>query len=527
MIAAWVEHPLHQVFRRDEPPADAPNSIVLSAIRNEFECAQIVVRSQQRLDGLKVDISDLTSDTSRIESKQFRWNLVGYVPLRRNTPKTPPSELARQAPASFPDPLLEKDSFSLAPNLNQPIWLTFRIPPDTLPGEYRGVVKILLPEQAAEESIEVPVVLTVFNAILPDERHFGFTSWFSPGDLAKQHGVQVWSEDFWKLLPAYAGNLAEHRQTMILTPMRLIQVTRERNGSLTLDFSRFDRWASVFFDAGVQTLEGKEMGHRVGKWTSPVMRFYRVPVNDRMQGRPPLANEVVLRTFFAALEKHLDAKGWLSRFVMHVSDEPTRYNVESWRKMSRFIHAAAPRLRRIEANQTTMLDHDVEISVPQLDSLAPALDKYLAKRAKHGNELWFYTCMYPNGTYANRFVDYPLIKTRILPWIAARYGLTGYLHWGFNYWSAQPFENAERSGLPPGDSFVVYPGKDKPLNSLRWEMFREGIEDYECLWMLKKLGVDTTPIVSELILSPDRYDLSLGHFDALHRQIREQLHKPM
>ncbi|MBI3922017.1 MAG: DUF4091 domain-containing protein, partial [Armatimonadetes bacterium] len=403
-------------------------------------------------------------------------------------------------------------------------------------------------------TLEVPVKLTVFGETLPRKRNFGFTSWFSPGDLAKQYGVRVWSEDFWELLPAYAQNLVEHRQTTILTPMNLIQVARQPSGDLSFDFDRFDRWARIFFDAGILTIEGKEMGHRVGPWTSPEMSFHQVPIYQpeptiRRRLRP-LANKLVLRAFFKALENHLERRGWIDRFVMHVSDEPTRYNVESWRGMSRFLHANAPRIRRIEANQTTDLDGDVEISVPQLDCLDRSLDKYLMKRRKYGNELWFYSCMYPNGTYANRLIDYPLIKTRMLPWIAARYGLTGYLHWGYNYWSDKPFENVERSGLPPGDSFVVYPGNRRPLNSLRWEMFREGIEDYECLRMLQqqisryhqsrartpgleslalspmmlwKGGGNVRVIASQIVQTPARYDLTIEHFNQLHREIRETI----
>ncbi|PIU60429.1 MAG: hypothetical protein COS85_24560 [Armatimonadetes bacterium CG07_land_8_20_14_0_80_59_28] len=551
-VAVWVVDPMENVFRTAQPPPDAPDKIELHAVRNEFECAQIVLRSEERIDELSVQFASLTSSVGRIEASNLRWNVVGYVPVQKNTPKTPASELAGIAPGEFPDPLLEKASFALAPGRSQPLYLTFRVPVDTPPGEYRGAVQITAGETNADTAVaEVPILLTVHGAALSEERHFGFTSWFSAGDLAKQHGVTVWSEDFWRLLPAYARNLNEHRQTMILTPMELIKVNRAANGYLTFDFSRFDRWARLFVDAGVPVLEGKEMGRRVGKWTSPLMEFHPVPVNDPLKAtRKPLPNDAVLRAFFGALEQRLEKQGWLDRFVMHVSDEPTRYNYPSWRKMSQFIRAAAPRLRRIEANQTTELDGDIEISVPQLDSFGVGMDRYSAKRNQYGNELWFYTCMYPTGAFANRFVDYPLIKTRLLPWIAARYGLTGYLHWGYNYWSERPFEFVERSNLPPGDSFVVYPGKNGPLNSLRWEMFREGIEDYECLLLLsQKQQTHTTrtqppsasplpplvhqpseevaqymrAIAARMVYAPDQYNLSHQDFNALHRQIRQML----
>ncbi len=34
--------------------------------------------------------------------------------------------------------------------------------------------------------------------------------------------------------------------------------------------------------------------------------------------------------------------------------------------------------------------------------------------------------------------------------------------------------------------FFVWPGKDGPIESIRWEMLREGIEDYEAIQILKE-----------------------------------------
>ena len=545
-VEVWVADPMQNVLPSDRAPKRAPRQIELHALRNEWECAQVVLRSNRRFEGLTVQLSALTSSRGSVAKEHCRWFVVGYVPVRKNTPRTPSSELVGIAPGAFPDPLLEKPFFSLLPGRAQPLYVLFFIPPETPAGDYEGVLQL---GQAEVALAEIPIRLTVYAATLPDRRSFGFTCWFSPDDLAKQHGVALWSDDFWRLLPAYARNLYEHRQTMILTPMDLIKVHRATNGNLTFDFRQFDRWINLFFAAGVTMIEGKAMGRRVGKWTSPEMKFDRIAVSDPL-ARKPLPNEVVLRAFLRAVERHLASRGLLDRFVIHVADEPTRYNYRSWRNLSRFIHSAAPRLRRIEANQTPELDNEIEISVPQLDSLGQAMNRYKEKQQKFGNELWFYTCMYPTGSFANRFIDYPLIKTRLLPWIAARYGLTGYLHWGYNYWSKRPFEDVERSGLPPGDSFIVYPGQDGPLSSLRWEMLREGIEDYECLRLLseqhgaresgsagewaplfppllsqltKKNVPLTQTLAGRIVYAPDRYNLSLPEFNTLHRQIRQML----
>src|SRR2546427_10736493 len=40
-----------------------------------------------------------------------------------------------------------------------------------------------------------------------------------------------------------------------------------------------------------------------------------------------------------------------------------------------------------------------------------------------------------------------------------------------------PYTTLFRSLFAPGDDFIVYPGRDGPRSSLRWEAFRDGVED--------------------------------------------------
>jgi hypothetical protein len=56
--------------------------------------------------------------------------------------------------------------------------------------------------------------------------------------------------------------------------------------------------------------------------------------------------------------------------------------------------------------------------------------------------------------------------------------LDGYLRFIFNafpedVWTQPAFK------WHSGDMFLVYPGTDGPLDSMRWELLRQGIQDYE------------------------------------------------
>jgi hypothetical protein len=91
------------------------------------------------------------------------------------------------------------------------------------------------------------------------------------------------------------------------------------------------------------------------------------------------------------------------------------------------------------------------------------------------------------GRYPNRFLDQSLLKVRVLHWINYLYDLQGYLHWGLNHYGTDdPYTQAGISkGLPLGDRAIVYPGKDGLLGSLRFSAQRDGLQDYEYLWVLE------------------------------------------
>jgi transposase-like protein len=115
--------------------------------------------------------------------------------------------------------------------------------------------------------------------------------------------------------------------------------------------------------------------------------------------------------------------------------------------------------------------------------------------------MWIYTVgIFQAGPLPNKTVDVPLIQSRVLHWFNYRFGLPGYLHWGLNQWTEDPFE---APGQHRGDGWHVYPKKEGLLNSLRWEQMRNGIQDYECLRLLEdKLGRmqrDWSPRVSALM----------------------------
>ncbi len=147
--------------------------------------------------------------------------------------------------------------------------------------------------------------------------------------------------------------------------------------------------------------------------------------------------------------------------------------------------------------------------------------------------MWFYTCLNPKGEFANRFLEQPLLKTRLLHWINFRFGSTGYLHWGLNYWKGEDpwdettaIQTENGNILPGGDSWIIYPRDKRLYGSIRLEAMRDGIADYTLLQMLaRKDEALAKEICRQTVYDWTTYDMSTTHFRAARHQILEALSK--
>lgn len=463
------------------PPRDA---LSLFGLRNETVSAQCVVLAHQDLLGLTVSVGDLrqTGGSGVIPQQNLEWNFVDGIFIEKNSPNRPPQNLLRPAPAWFPDYLGEERQVLLRKGQRKAIYLTVKIPVDAPPGQYQGAVRL----SAGATSVSLPLAVQVYALTLPDQRHLFVTEWFSTAQFSKHHQVRPGDdEQFYRWLKIYADNMAAHRQNTFRIGLGSISSRRGPDGKLQFDFSRFDKEAQVFWDTGHMDLLETGFVAQFGKegWASREIALAHFPVEEVNGRRSSVSGEEFLPQFLPALVAHLWNKGWLAKSVFHICDEPSDHNVLDWRRASEAVHRWAPELRRIDAIETPHCLGALEVWVPKLDHLASWQPAY-EQAQRQGNELWFYTVgIYQGGGLLNKTVDVPLIETRLMHWLNYRYDLRGYLHWGFNEWTDDPIK---APGLHRGDGWQVYPGKTGLLNSLRWEQMRNGLEDYECLWLLEQ-----------------------------------------
>ena len=487
------------------------DQLELFGIRNETVSAQCVIQPRQDLKKVGISIGPILHEdgSTALSSESVQWNFVGSILIQKNTSKLRKSDLIRTAPARFPDYLHEERTLSIPKGKDQAVYLTIQIPPDGKAGMYHGSVTL----ETDKGNRSLPISLTVYPLTLPEERHLLVTEWYSTGKFTSLHGIARDDEAaFDKMLSLYANNMAAHRQNVFQVRLNLIQSIRKSDGQYAFDYSKFDHWAELFWNTGgMDRLEtGFIARFGEGGWSSHevVLRDFSI-YDEQSKKTERVAGKDFLPIFLPQLENHIREKGWLDKTLFHIADEPSNHNIMDWRACSEFVHRYAPSLRRIDAIETTHCLDRLEVWVPKLDILSTCFDAYqMAQR--EGNELWFYTVgIFQNGSLPNKTVDVPLIESRLLHWLNYRTQTTGYLHWGFNQWTDDPFE---APGEHNGDGWHVYPTKNGLLNSLRWEQMRNGIQDYECLWLLEE---KTRAVIETLgdrfsILDPSRRSMEIA-----------------
>jgi hypothetical protein len=390
----------------------------------------------------------------------------------------------------------------LEPNWTQPIWLTIRVPKTADAGLYVGKLGAAAGNQSATFTIE----LRVLDFSLPDlsDGNFYLNIWQDPAAVARWAKVPVWSERHWKLLEAYARDLAEHGQKSITTSI-LHDPWRSQTGSVfpamvewrfpgewrlgqeakfQFDYSVFDRYVELMMKAGVKKtihcfslVDGP--GHSpdcdIGYVDTQTgqLRIRHTTVGDDWYKK-------VWGVFLPAFVKHLKSRGWLDRACIAFDEKPQ--NILSG--IMAELRSAAPELKiALAGGSSSQGSTDAGDLTIYYDDLArpEAVAKLLAKRRGVGATV-FYTSCSPHSP--NTFIYSPLWESRMLPWIAFRFGLDGYLRWAYQSWPDSLWTQP-RFRWHSADMYFVYPGENGPIGSTRWEMLRQGVQDFEVLQMLK------------------------------------------
>ena len=491
----WWAEGTYKVFRETDAPKSKADAIKISAARNEYEPFQLVLRPTVEVPELNfVDVSDFKSNSgSVISAKNVEVNLVEYVKVEKPTDRLGHVGM-------YPDPLpawgghratgdsgAGEASLVLKPGQNQPFWCTVYVPPNTPAGVYRGEITLTVGGWPLDPT---PVLLEVYDFTLPKETHTETA--YGVYVNADYHGLTS-REDTERVHDLYMQNCAKHRISPY-DPMRFHPIkcridpkADDPGKRIQLDFSDFDKAAHKYLD---------EFAFTTFNFASIVSGFDISP-QWSTEDEKKLKAGVVRRVC-----DHLAEKGWIGKAYDYWIDEPPPDKYQEVLKSMMFLKEADPRLRRL-----LTFCHDpapVPVFYGGVNLWVPVLSLFHPERAKErqalGESVWWYVCCGPHHPYPNNFIDHPAINHRIRFWMIEKYGTNGSLYWSVTYWAQNPWQTAmsyspEGGTWGNGDGRLLYPPTrekpDKamvcgPINSIRFEMLREGLEDREYLYLLTR-----------------------------------------
>lgn len=211
-----------------------------------------------------------------------------------------------------------------------------------------------------------------------------------------------------------------------------------------------------------------------------------------------------LRQYLSAAARFLREKGWLHKAYLYSLDEPRVEHSQSVVEVYNLAKQICPDLRVFVATGTVskdlmgVVEKGADIWCPSLIAATERGGLTMAdcvEMQRKGKELWW---------YANYRFYIPLsaMDHRMVFWLTWKYDLSGFAYWGTAFWWPNTKDNVDEIGSKEswnthpvagdwrgaaGDGHLVYPSLiRKPLSSIRLEVFRDGIEDWEYLYLLRQ-----------------------------------------
>jgi glycosyl hydrolase family 123 len=537
VVRIWSVDSLTKVFLNDPAGTRALATSDFLAARGQHLSIQFAIRSREAIKNLSAEVISMKSGKGDLTGN-VTVRHVGYVVVGSHTDDTPADELIGEAPGWYPDPLWNFP-MDLDGNRTHSIWITLAVPVDAVPGIYRGSLVIRAQKTVLARQ---PFSVRVLAATVPEARTLKVTNWFNVGDAASRQFYEApqFSDAWWSVVENMGKVMADHRQNVVITPLMDLITPHVEGGVLTYDFSNFDRWVQTFQRAGViGYIEGSHLLDRAGSYDAALAAHAFVIENgkvSRQQLSPDDPKfEAYLTSFLVALNSHLTEKNWKSIYYQHILDEPHGAEPPYYARVAELVHHNLPGVLTMDAIDASDIKEELksncDVWVPQLGRFDDQMD-IIRDRMQTGHNVWFYTCLFPNKRYLNRLMDYPLLKVRLLHWLNFRYGFTGFLHWGWNFWTPEPVKDtqpvidANTQLLPAGDAFIVYPDRagKSVYSSLRLEAMREGIEDYELLQQLRRKSPAAAEQLSQAAIgSFTEYVRDPRAFRELERKLLEAL----
>ena len=435
--------------RHDMHPfrGEVSGSVRLYSARREHESFQAVILPFAR-DLKKVDVRfsslERLGGKEEIPAANCTWRTQPYV-----QPLPSYAYPGYDWLAPKPDPLLPGEPFDLPRDRYKPLWITVYTPPDAPAGEYEGAMTVTA-EGARPHTLKIK--LRVWDYEIPLTGRFRCQTHFNMDPVSKFYGRsfdQKWRREWYEFLLKYRFSPTQQYSRSFSPHPDDIEFCKARG-------------CNVWILGG---LSGRK----------------EVPVEE-------------YRERYEIAVKH----GILPYCHVYIGDETSEFDL--MRRKANILHANFPGLKVMIGGSRPRkeLIGYIDIWDPTMSTATRLYGfdpKEMERASRRGEEVMWYVACSPNHPYPNVQMGDPLFASRMLFWLTWKYRITGFEYYCFAIWGKNP-EIEPRWPASPwhcysfrhtnGDGQLCYPGPDgHPAASVRLENIRDGIEDWEALFILE------------------------------------------
>ncbi|MBP3307857.1 MAG: DUF4091 domain-containing protein [Clostridia bacterium] len=438
---------------------------------------------------------------------------VGYVPVINPVQyDSCDDNYISKRPGLYPDvltPLSSHESIFIHRGTLDSLWIEINIPEDGKDIIGDGCLKVSLVRTdngavVAEETVDI----TVIGATLPAQRLI-FTQWLYADCIADVHGVEMFSERHFELIARYIEVAVRNGINMILTPVftppldtevggerptcQLVEVYKSERG-YRFGYKLLDRWLDMCNSLGVKYFEISHLFTQWGATHAPKIMAHTDGGYKRIFGWDTDAHGSeyarFLKSFLRSFIKHMKRRGEDGRIYFHISDEPSASQLQDYKRSKRIVAGILKDYPIIDALSSFDFYKAgvAKRPIPASNHIEPFLEAKVP-------DLWTYYCCTQSKDVSNRFIAMPSCRTRAIGMQMYKYGICGFLHWGYNFYYNRyslnlinPYlDTTGEKWVPAGDTHSVYPAPNGCLESIRLLVFFEAITDMRAMELCESL----------------------------------------
>ena len=487
--------------------ADNLPELQLSAARGENEHFQIAIMAKDyRIENVGIAVGEFVSGNYSIPAENIKLRRADKVRVGAGY-----DEL-------YFDPLVNKTTGTATTDDLLLFWVSFDIPLTQRAMIYSGTVEIVPP---AGDSIFIPVELNVWDITIGRKQNYQTSFNLFRQTLRNYYGGD-WLDPTSEEYRRWLSFCTDYRVSPIDMSLgessenRFVKITRKLDRTWEFDFTDFNAYIDYCYSNGMRNFN---LGDLTWQFWKPFYGYDEITGTYRTFNLLSSQYEAVFAQYIteAAYQYRADGPrpfGDMAFFYAFDELHPGEPEVlqacidrhdrvkENWAQL-RTLTTAEPR------RYPSFEDH-VDIWCGKIPNYYQYTEPEVERLRGKGNEIWTYVTGYA-PPYCNFQINEPGIEHRLIFWQNWVENIDGFLHWGLNVWPHYRRPNpwvgemaieADYDKWPnrawddggwvirefwDGGGYLIYPSPEGPVASIRLEMMRDGLEDWELINGLNEL----------------------------------------